>query len=78
MACECSECAEYGGPDPKMMGLRFGVFGLQMLVGIVGMLKARSWKALGALAGGFALFATIPRYLICCRCAGYGNMCYSL
>lgn len=78
MACECVECTEYGGPDPKIMAIRFSVFGLQFLVALVGMIKARSWKSLLAFLGGFALFATVPRKMICARCDGYGNKCYSL
>jgi len=78
MACECVECSEYGGPNPKVMMFRFVVIGLQVLVGLVGMIKERSWKSLLAFFGALALFATVPRMLICCRCAGYGNMCYSL
>jgi hypothetical protein len=78
MACECAECTEHGGPNPVVMTFRFVVIVAQMTVGLYGMLKERSFKALWAWLGGFALFWTLPRYLICARCAGYGNNCYSL
>jgi hypothetical protein len=78
MACECVECSEYGGPNTKVMMFRFFVAGMQILIALVGMIKERSWKSLAAFFGAFALFATVPRTLICCRCEGYGNKCYSL
>ena len=78
MACQCTECAEHGGPNPTIMKARFGIFGLQFLVAFVGLIKERSWGALAALIAAFSFFATVPRTLICCRCEGYGNMCYSL
>lgn len=78
MACECVECTEHGGPNPKIMAARFTVFGLQFLIAFFGLIKERSWKSLLAFLGGFALFATVPRKMICCRCEGYGKMCYSL
>jgi hypothetical protein len=78
MACECVECAEHGGPDPKVMGARLFIIGMQILIALYGLVKERSWKALGAFLGAFALFATVPRTMICCRCDGYGKKCYSL
>ena len=78
MDCQCAECAEYEGPNPKIMLFRFSVIAAQMTLGLYGMLKERSFKALGAWLGAFALFWTVPRYLICARCAGYGKNCYSL
>lgn len=78
MSCECAECSEHGGPNPVLMMLRFGVVTAQILVGLFGMLKERSFKALGVWLGAFALFWTVPRYFICARCSGYGNNCYSL
>jgi hypothetical protein len=78
MVCECAECAQYEGPNPRTIKLRFFVLAAQFLVGVVGLVKARSWKALGAFFGSLAFFATIPRMLICCRCENYGKMCYSL
>ncbi|MBU1672358.1 MAG: hypothetical protein KKF41_10290 [Actinobacteria bacterium] len=78
MNCQCAECKEYMGPNPRVMMFRFLVIFAQVIVGFVGLVKERSWKALVAWLGGFALFWTVPRYLICARCAGYGNKCYSL
>ncbi len=78
MACECAECTEFNGPNPRIMGLRFLIIGVQFLVAIVGLVKERSWKALSVFLGALAFFATIPRKLICCRCEGYGTNCYPL
>lgn len=78
MDCECAECTEYGGPDPATMRLRFFFIFTQLFVGLVGMIKARNWKALAAFLSGFTLFWTVPRYLICARCEGYGQNCRSL
>ena len=78
MECECGECREHGGPNPTTMGIRFLVIGAQFLVALVGLVRERSWKALGVMLGAFMFFLTVPRYLICCRCEGYGQMCYSL
>lgn len=76
--CECVECAEHGGPSPVIMSVRFFFLAAQFLVAVLGLLKERSWKALGVFLGAIAFFATVPRYLVCCRCDGYGNNCYSL
>jgi len=78
MECECAECLGHDGPDPKIMGIRFFVLGAQFLVAIVGLIRERSWKALLATLGALAFFLTLPRYLICCRCEGYGQKCYPL
>jgi hypothetical protein len=78
MECQCAECAEYEGPNPAMMALRLSVFGAQAMVALTGMVKERSWKALGAWFAAIAFFLTLPRYLICCRCEGYGKKCYPL
>lgn len=78
MACGCVECTEHGGPDPKIMYLRFFFIGMQVLIAVAGMIKERSWKSLLAFSGAFAVFATVPRRLICARCDNYGKMCYSL
>jgi hypothetical protein len=78
MACECTECSEYGGPDPRIMTLRFIIIAKQFVIALYGMIKLRSWKPLIAWFAGFALFATVPRTMICARCDGYGKKCYSL
>lgn len=78
MDCNCSECVEFEGPNPKLMTLRFIVIIAQMVVGLFGMVRERSWKALWAWLGGVALFWTVPRYLVCARCDGYGKNCYSM
>lgn len=76
--CECPECSEYGGPNTRFMMVRFSIMGAQFMVALFGLLKERSWKALGAWFAGLALFASVPRMLICARCDGYGKNCYSL
>lgn len=78
MSCECPECSEHAGPNPKVMMLRFLVLGLQFLVGLAGMVRSRSWKALAAFFAGQAAFWSVLRYMICARCEGYGRNCYSL
>lgn len=76
MRCECPECTQYGGPDPKIMGFRFLILALQALVAVVGLIEERSTRALAVLLGAIAFFFTLPRYLICARCEGYGEKCY--
>jgi len=76
--CECAECAEHGGPSPTIMAVRLFFLAAQFLVAVMGLLKERSWKALGVFLGAIAFFFTLPRYLICARCDGYGKNCYSL
>jgi hypothetical protein len=76
--CGCPECSEYGGPNPKFMMVKFAVFGAQTAVALYGLVKERSWKALGAYFGGFTLFWTAARALTCARCPNYGKNCYSL
>lgn len=78
MACGCAECVENEGPNPKIMQLRFFFIAMQALIAVVGLIRERSWKALSAFLGAFALFATVLRSLICARCDGYGKNCYSL
>ena len=75
---ELAGCSQECGPDPTVMAIRFSVLGAQFLVAVLGLLRERSWKALGVFAGSIAFFLTVPRYLICCRCEGYGRMCYSM
>lgn len=76
--CGCKECTEYGGPDPTIMGLRFGILAGQVLLGITGLIYEKKWKLLGAMLGSVAFFFSIPRRLICARCPGYGKKCYAL
>jgi len=78
MTCECPECTEYDGPNPVTMRVRLLVLSAQFLVALVGLWRERSFKALGVFLGAIAFFFTIPRYLICARCEGYGKDCYSL
>lgn len=60
------------------MMLKVLVIAVQFLVGLFGMLKERSWRALGAFFAGFALFWSIARVMTCARCDNYGKDCYSL
>jgi hypothetical protein len=71
----CGPCEPH--PNPLIMALRFTAFGLGGLVALGGMIKERKFKHLAAWLGTWALFLSWPRYLICSRCDGYGNMCYS-
>jgi len=81
----CAECREADAscepcephPNPLIMALRFAAFGLGGLVAMGGMIKERKFKHLAFWLGTWALFMSWPRYLICSRCEGYGNMCYS-
>lgn len=78
--CSCAACCgETCGPrpNPLIMALRFAAFGLGMLIALAGMIKERKFKHLAFWLGTLGLFLTWPRYLICSRCEGYGNMCYS-
>jgi hypothetical protein len=61
-----------------MMALRLSVFGAQAMVALTGMVRERSWRILGTWLAAIAFFLTLPRYLICCRCEGYGKKCYPL
>jgi len=78
MSCECAECVEYGGPNPTIMKIRVGAILGEIAVALYGLVKERSWKALGAFVGSGIFFWTLPRYLICARCENYGKDCYSL
>ena len=78
--CPCAACCEEPcgpRPNPLIMALRFAVFGLGSLVALAEMIKERKFKHLAAWLATWTLFMTWPRYLICARCEGYGNMCYS-
>ncbi len=78
--CSCAACCEEPcgpRPNPLIMALRFAVFGLGSLVALAGMIKERKFKHLAFWLGSWGLFLTWPRYLICARCEGHGNMCYS-
>lgn len=74
--CRCPECTKYGGPNPKIMALKGVVLAAQFLLAVTGMIGERSWKALGVFLAALAFFFTVPRYLICTRCGGYGQKCY--
>jgi hypothetical protein len=74
--CSCAECTEHGGPDPRIMVVKFTVLAAQFAVALAGMIRERSWKALGVFLSALAFFFTVPRYLICTRCPGYGKNCY--
>ena len=74
----CGACEGAGPrPHPLVMGLRFLAFGAGVAAGLAGLLRNRRWRELAAWTGGWALFLSIPRYLICAGCSGYGQMCYS-
>jgi hypothetical protein len=82
MSCSCEGCetqdtACVPRPNPFIMALRFAAFGLGGLVAMGGMIKEKKYKHLGVWLAAWGLFLTWPRYLICARCDGYGNMCYS-
>lgn len=80
MDCSCAACCEEAcGPRPNLliMTLRFAAFGLGVVMALVGMVRERKFKHLGAWLGSWAVFLSIARYIICARCEGYGKMCYS-
>jgi len=75
-------CGEESGicklnPNPLIMAFRFAAFGLGGAIALGGMLRERKYKHLAAWLGAWGLFLSWPRYLICARCDGYGNNCYS-
>lgn len=78
MACECPECTKHKGPNPMIMMFKTAVFFIQYIYAVIAMIKKGKLKELGALAGAFIFFFTIPRRMICARCDQYGNNCYSL
>ncbi len=73
----CCDAQAGPHPSPLLMALRFAAFVAGVLTALWGMVKERKFKHLAVWLGGWALFLTWPRYLICSRCEGYGNMCYS-
>ena len=73
VSCEGSRVS----PNPLVMALRLLAFGAGAAAGLAGLLRNRRWKELAAWMGGWALFLSWPRYLICASCSGYGQMCYS-
>jgi hypothetical protein len=75
---DCDVCPENDvHPNPFIMAVRFLVFGAATIFGAMQMIKGGKKKELLAWLGGWGLFLTIPRYLICASCSGYGKMCYS-
>lgn len=70
-------CSGEERPSPLIMALRFLAFALAGLEAVRGMLSEKKFRHLSAWLGGWALFLTWPRYLICSRCEGYGEMCRS-
>ncbi len=84
MECDCAERIEIESgiidktrPHPLVMAARFIVMGEAFFVALREMLKERKPGFIWVWLGGWALFLTLPRYLICARCDGYGEMCYS-
>ncbi|MDD3717757.1 MAG: hypothetical protein PHP28_03725 [Actinomycetota bacterium] len=78
--CTCATCCDEPcgpRPNPIIMALRFAAFGTGIIMALVGMIKERKFKLLGAWLGVWSVFLTIARYIICSRCEGYGQMCYS-
>jgi hypothetical protein len=75
----CDACPEAFdvSPNPLIMALRFLVFGVDLIVAGAGLVRNGKKKELLAWLGGWGLFLTIPRYLICASCSGYGKMCYT-
>lgn len=73
-----SRCSSGGDrPGPLLMPLRFAAFAFAAAEAVRGMVGERKFRHLLAWLGGWALFLTWPRYLICSRCEGYGEMCRS-
>ncbi len=76
---EAVECRRNGkeDPDPLVMAARFAAFAAADAEALRGMVGERKYRHLLVWLGGWALFLTWPRYLICSRCEGYGKMCRS-
>jgi hypothetical protein len=77
--CDCAECttAFEVKPNPIIMALRFATFAVTNIFGAVGLVRSGNKKLMAAWLAGWGLFLTVPRYLICASCSGYGKMCYS-
>ncbi|MGQ9474902.1 MAG: hypothetical protein ACUVRX_02480 [Actinomycetota bacterium] len=75
---EAGPCLEAGKrSNPLLMFARFAAFGAAAVQAARGMVAERRHRHLLAWMGGWVLFLTWPRYLICSRCEGYGEMCRS-
>lgn len=77
MECSGNGCDTEKGPSRAVMVFRLAVLVTQAAVGMVGMLKGRSFRAMVLWLGGLFLFWTVPRYYLCARCSEYGKDCYS-
>lgn len=78
--CGCAVCAEGAfdePPNPLVMALRFAALGAGVAVAGAGLIREKRKKELLAWLGGWGLFLTWPRYLICAGCSGYGKLCHS-
>lgn len=71
------ECPDGAVPKWPMMALRFAAFAAAGAEAVQGMWMEGKFRHLLAWLGGWTLFLTWPRYLICSRCEGYGEMCRS-
>ena len=76
--CNCSECVEFEGPNPKLMTAP--VHRHHRADGSGSLRHGEGALVEGAqgVAGGGCAFLDRPRYLVCARCDGYGKNCYSL
>ena len=63
------EPLDHGGALPGLRG-RHDLRAMQLI-------KERQEEGTAGLAGRLGALLTIPRYLICASCSGYGKMCYS-
>lgn len=75
--CAASGASVEDKPNPILMFLRFAALATSVGAAGLGMVRERRFRHLAAWLGGWALFLTWPRYLICSRCQGYGRMCRS-
>lgn len=76
--CDCSECKEHGGANPKIIKFRVAVLIAQFLYAVWALNKEGKRKALGVFLAAVFTFMTVLRYLVCARCEAYGENCYSL
>lgn len=80
---ECSiDCVErYNACNPQpnalIMFFRIAALGSGIMTGLGGIIREKKYKHLAVWLGGYGLFLTLCRYLICSRCEGYGQKCYS-
>lgn len=80
--CDCAGCAAAPeafdvSPNPAIMALRSVALAAATAAGALGLARSGNKKLIGWWLAAWGMFLTLPRYLICASCSGYGKMCYS-